>query len=77
MVISVARGAQTSLTFMVQSVGTYNGGLEFIGGGIDSGTISLGGSKTVQFTASGSFSFTPWWPSTSVRKCYVVLVKVI
>jgi hypothetical protein len=74
--ISVTKGATVSLTFKVQATGTYHGGLEFVGGGVDTGAISPGSSKTISFKASNSFSFTPYWPANSVKKDYLISVNI-
>lgn len=74
--ISVSRGAKVNLTFKVKSTGVYYGGLDFRSSVINTGTILPGGSKTITFTVSESFVFTPYWPASGVAKGYTVLVNI-
>ncbi|HEY8998708.1 MAG TPA: hypothetical protein VIM53_00100 [Candidatus Saccharimonadales bacterium] len=76
--VTVKKGANVSIMFMVETSGTYHGGLEFISTdpAIDSGPIATGGSKTVTFTATKSFSFQPYWYASQVKKDYLITVNV-
>lgn len=74
--ITVDKGDVVQITFQVQAEGTYYGGLDFRSSVINTGTISPGSSKTVTFTATNSFAFTPYWPATNVPKPYTIQVVV-
>lgn len=74
--ITVAKGTIVDLTFNVSAQNVYHGGLEFKSSVINTGTIQPGGSKTVAFTANDSFSFTPYWPDSGVKKDYTIKVTV-
>lgn len=74
--ITVNKGDTVQITFHVQTEGTYYGGLDFRSSVIDTGTIIPGSSKTVTFTATNSFAFTPYWPATNVSKPYTIQVVV-
>lgn len=67
--IEVTRGSTVRLTFNVRSQGTYFGGLDFrssVWG--DTGKVAPGASKTVEFTASETFEYRSYWPSSGVLK---------
>jgi len=76
--VSVKKGANVSIMFMVETSGTYHGGLEFISTdpAIDSGPIATGESKAVTFTATKSFTFQPYWYASQVKKDYLITVNV-
>ena len=76
--INVAKGQAVNLTFKVSSDGTYHGGLEFKSSdpALDSGSIAEGNSGSVNFTATKSFKFTPYWYQSNVQKDYFVNVNV-
>lgn len=76
--ITVNKGAKVNLTFKVDSDGVYHGGLEFksTDPAIDSGGIKPGDSKTISFVADKSFSFTPYWYESGVKKDYMINVNV-
>jgi plastocyanin len=76
--LNVKQGDTITITFNVSSQGTYHGGLKFKSSdpAIDSGSIAEGDSKTVTFTATKSFEFTPFWYQSSVQKDYFVTVNV-
>lgn len=76
--INVKEGATVSIMFMVETSGTYHGGLEFVSTDpeISSGPIAAGASKTITFTATKSFSFQPYWYESQVKKDYLITIKV-
>ncbi|HKR82412.1 MAG TPA: hypothetical protein VJR27_05460 [Candidatus Saccharimonadales bacterium] len=76
--ITVKKGAQVSLTFVVEKSGVYHGGLQFksTDPALDSGPIAPGDSKTITFSADKTFSFTPYWYASGVKKDYVITVNV-
>jgi hypothetical protein len=74
--ITAAKGQRVNLTFKVSSANVYYGGLDFRSDSITTGTILSGQSKTVSFTASTSFSFTPYWPASGVAKGYKIHITV-
>lgn len=74
--ISAAKGAIVEITFNVSSSNVYHGGLDFRSSVVNSGTVLSGQSKTISFTATQSFSFTPYWPSTNIAKGYTIKVTV-
>lgn len=74
--ITVAAGTPVSITFGADAGTTYHGGLDFRSSVVNTGTIVPGSTKTVSFTATKSFSFTPYWPSTNIAKPYTIDVVV-
>lgn len=74
--ISVKAGTIVELTFNVSASNVYYGGLDFKAPLIDTGTIYAGSSKTISFKADQSFEFTPYWPSSGVKKDYTIKVNV-
>ncbi len=76
MTIAVAKGAPVALTFDVGATDVYYGGLDLRSPVVNSGTIKPGASKTVNFTALHSFSFTPYWPASNVAKPYKINIVV-
>lgn len=74
--ISVAKGTPVRITFSVDAENTYHGGLDFRSSVVSTGTILPGSSKTISFTASASFSFTPYWPATDIQKPYAIKIAV-
>lgn len=67
--INVNKGDRVKITFVVKTTNTYFGGLDFrsiVWG--DTGTVKPGESKTVEFTADNTFTFTSYWPISSVKK---------
>jgi hypothetical protein len=74
--ITVAKGTPTTITFAVDANNTYHGGLDFRSAQLSTGTILPGKSKTISFTATTTFSFTPYWPATNTKKPYVITVVV-
>ena len=77
--VTVKKGAKVTITFNVSSQGTYHGGLEFKNTdmGLDSGSIPQGQSGKLSFTADKSFSLTPYWYQSGVKKDYLVAVNVV
>lgn len=74
--ILTLQGDVVQITFMVDATGTYHGGLDFRSPVVSTGPISPGDSKTIVFTATQPFAFTPYWPSTNVQKPYTITVGV-
>ena len=75
--VTVNKGDNVEIEFVVRTSGTYYGGLDFrssIWG--DTGTVKPGEAKTVQFIANDSFIFTSYWPVSNVKKTdgHVVVV---
>lgn len=75
-VITVAAGTPVTITFGADAGTTYHGGLDFRSSVLNTGTITPGSTKTVSFTATKSFSFTPYWPSTNIAKPYTIDIVV-
>lgn len=74
--ISVSEGIPVSITFGADAGTTYHGGLDFRSSVINTGTIVPGTTKTITFTPTKSFSFTPYWPATNIAKPYTIDVVV-
>lgn len=74
--ITVAAGTPVTITFGADAGTTYHGGLDFRSSVVNTGTITPGSTKTVSFTATHSFSFTPYWPATNIAKPYTIDVVV-
>lgn len=70
--LTVTQGDEVTITFVVPSGDPYCCGAQVKGDGgqFDTGTISAGSSKQVNFTASSSFNFTSYWPNTSTVKAH-------
>ncbi len=66
--IEVNKGENVTITFKVRQSGVYYGGLQIKSSVFDTGAVSPGGSKSVSFTATESFTFTSYWPLTSTKK---------
>ena len=68
--LQVQSGDNISITFTVPSSDPYCCGIQVKGnnGQFDTGTIAPGGSSTISFTASTSFTFTSYWPGTGTVK---------
>lgn len=67
--VTVSKGGLVKITFSVRAAGTYFGGLDFrseVWG--DTGTVKPGESKTVEFTAGKTFTFTSYWPASNQKK---------
>ncbi len=73
--ISVTKDAIVQITFNV-GANVYYGGLDFKSSVVNSGTIMANSSKTISFKATQSFSFTPYWPASSIAKNYTIKVNV-
>lgn len=74
--INVKKGMPVSITFNVKANTVYHGGLDFRSSQISTGTIAPGSSKTINFTATNSFTFTPYWPATNTAKPYTISVVI-
>ena len=74
--ITVPKGTPVSITFGADAGTTYHGGLDFRSSVVSTGTITPGSTKTVSFTATQSFAFTPYWPATNIAKPYTINVVV-
>jgi len=72
--ITVPKGTPVTITFFVNTQGTYYGGLDFRSSVLNTGTIKVGESKTISFNANQSFSFTPYWPASNVAKPYKITI---
>lgn len=67
--MTVDAGDEVTITFSVPADDSYCCGLQVKApGAFDTGAIGRGQSKTVTFTAAKAFTFTSYWPGTSVRK---------
>lgn len=75
-VITVAAGTPVTITFGADAGTTYHGGLDYRSSVLNTGTIAPGSTKTVSFTATHSFSFTPYWPATNIAKPYTISIVV-
>ena len=74
--IMIPKGTPVAITFGVDSNNTYHGGLDFRSLVVNTGTIAPGSTKTINFVADQSFSFTPYWPSTNIAKPYTINITV-
>jgi hypothetical protein len=74
--LNVKKGDTIKVTFKVDTNNVYHGGLEFKSDVVSSKPIQPGDSDTVTFTADKSFDFTPYWYQSSVKKDYLISVKV-
>lgn len=66
--ISVDPGDVVILNFSVPSNDSYCCGLEVRASAFSTVTVAKGGSGSVTFTASSSFTFSSYWPASSVHK---------
>lgn len=74
--ITVTAGVPVTIIFGADGDGTYHGGLDFRSSVVNTGTIAPGSTKSVSFTATKSFAFTPYWPATNIAKPYRIKVIV-
>lgn len=77
--ITISKGSRVNLTFMVDTQGTYYGGLYFKSTDpavASAGPIKPGSQATVSFTAANSFSFIPYWYDENVQKGYSIAINV-
>lgn len=74
--IRVVAGTPVTITFGADAGTTYHGGLDFRSSVVNTGTITPGSTKAVSFTATHSFSFTPYWPATNIAKPYTIDIIV-
>ncbi len=67
--LTVNRGDKVKITFKVRTEKIYYNGLDFrseVFG--DTGKVLPGGTKTVEFIAEKSFTYTSYWPASSREK---------
>ncbi|MDP4001227.1 MAG: hypothetical protein Q8P83_03225 [bacterium] len=74
--ITVAKDTEVTIIFRVDTKNVAYGGLDFRSPVLDTGTIASGDSKTITFTAIGSFAFTPFLPTSNTAKGYTVDIIV-
>lgn len=74
--INVNKGDVVELTFNADKATTYHGGLDFRSSVKNTGTVMPGQSKTITFIADSSFSFTPYWPESNIKKPYTIDIVV-
>ena len=66
--ITVSSGSLVKITFLVDPVQVYFGGLDFRGCGQNTGKVAPGGSVTVEFTATSSCDIKSYWPASNRLK---------
>lgn len=66
--ITVDPGDVVTLNFSVPTTDSYCCGLEVRSSAFSTVTVAKGGSGSATFTASSSFTFSSYWPATSVHK---------
>ena len=67
--LTVNKGDTVKITFKVRSTGVYFGGLDFRGAPyFTSPKVLPGGETTVEFTADQSFTYSSYWPASSILK---------
>jgi hypothetical protein len=67
--ITVSKGDAVKITFVVPgSDRVYFGGMDVRSKFFNTGSIGLNSQKTVEFTASETFSYTSYWPASGVSK---------
>ncbi len=74
--IPTTLGENVAITFNIEASGTSPSGLDFRSPVVSTGPIKPGDSKTVNFTAENSFTFSPFKPATDVRRAYNITVIV-
>jgi hypothetical protein len=74
--IHVSAGTLVSLVIKIKTDNVYYGGVEFKSSVVNTGAISPGGTKTVEFTANQSFELLPYWPASGVKKDYSIKINV-
>ncbi|MEX2008230.1 MAG: DUF5667 domain-containing protein [Candidatus Spechtbacterales bacterium] len=72
--LRVNQGDTVRLTFNVSENNVYYGGMQFVSGTFDTGTIAPGGSETVEFTASTTTTVSAYWPASDVLKWTATVV---
>ena len=71
--IQVSSGNSAKINFTVSTSNVYYGGLQIKGCGQDSGSISPGSSKTIEFSPSVACTLTSYWPLSGVVKARLQL----
>lgn len=66
--ITVKKGANVTIKFVVSKSNVYYGGLNFKGPWGETGTIMPGASGEVLFIANQSLKYTSYWPQSDIRK---------
>lgn len=66
--ITVPKGSQVKIHFIVRTSNVYYGGLDFRSSKFKTGSIKPGATADVEFTADESFVFTSYWPLSGVQK---------
>ncbi|GEM_PF-5291797 len=66
--VTAKKGGNVTIEFYVRTSGIYYGGLQFNSSYFDTGVMKKGESKNVSFIAGSNFTFTSYWPASSVRK---------
>lgn len=66
--VTAKKGDNVTIEFYVRTSGVYYGGLQFKSSYFDTGAMKKEESKNVSFIADRNFTFTSYWPASSVRK---------
>jgi len=66
--ITVPAGVTVNLTFKVRSTNVYFGGLDFRSSKFSTSKVPPGEETTVNFTATESFPYSSYWPSSGRKK---------
>lgn len=66
--IEVEKDKDIEITLKVRKNNVYNGGLDFRGNGIKTGSVKPGNSILFSFKAESDFDIKSYWPASSVLK---------
>ena len=66
--LTVNVGDDVKITFKVRTDNVYHAGLDFRGDSFNTRQVMPGAIKTIEFTATSTFTYSSYWPSTSVLK---------
>ncbi|MEK7664429.1 MAG: Kazal-type serine protease inhibitor domain-containing protein [Patescibacteria group bacterium] len=66
--IKVRREENVKITFKIRTTNVYYAGLDIRSSKFNTGKINPGESKTVEFIAEESFTFTSYWPASEIVK---------
>ena len=66
--ITVKKGSNVTIKFLVSADKVYYGGLDFKGPWGSTGKIAPGAAGEVSFIADENFTYTSYWPASSARK---------
>ena len=74
--VDVRIGTRVTLTLNVVNINVLHGGLDFRSQPVSTGIILPGQSRTVEFTADASLTFTPYYADSNTPAPYTIKFNV-